>query len=81
MSQQKSKCQEANHICDKSQYKEATFWEKVKLTIHLMYCRACQKYSARNKKLTQAVNEPTVACMPEKEKEGLKKQLQEELSK
>ncbi|MEP2935822.1 MAG: hypothetical protein ABJM06_14585 [Gilvibacter sp.] len=81
MSGLKVKCQEANHICDKSQYKEATFWEKVKLNIHLLYCRACRKYTANNAKLTKAVKDPKVNCMPEKEKTAIKKQLAEELSK
>jgi SPX domain protein involved in polyphosphate accumulation len=81
MSQLKLKCQEANHICDKSQYKEASFWEKLRLTIHLLYCRACQKYTAKNKKLTKAIQDPKCASIPEKDKQVLKRQLQEELSK
>jgi len=81
MSQLKLKCQEANHICDKSQYKEASFWEKFRLTIHLLYCRACQKYTASNKKLTEAIHDPKFVSIAEKDKQALKKQLQEELSK
>lgn len=81
MSGLKVKCQEANHICDKSQYKEATFWEKVKLNIHLLYCRACRNYTARNAKLTKVINNPEVSSMPENDKSELKKQLMEELSK
>ena len=42
------KCDDANHVCDKSQYKEASFIEKIKLTFHLMYCKACRKYSKNN---------------------------------
>ena len=38
-------CNEANHTCDKTQYKDASIWEKVKLNFHLIYCRACRKYT------------------------------------
>ena len=50
-------CTEANHVCDKSQYKEASFLEKIKLSIHLLYCKACRSYSATNKKLTDLISE------------------------
>ncbi|NND63959.1 MAG: hypothetical protein HKN48_12285 [Flavobacteriaceae bacterium] len=77
----KLECHEANHICDKNQYTEATFWEKVKLTFHLIYCRACRKYTARNSKLTKAVNNPKVKSIPTSDKEALKKQIHQEISK
>ena len=32
------KCEDAGQVCDKSQYKEASFWEKLKLNVHLLYC-------------------------------------------
>lgn len=76
----KTECHEANHICDKNQYKEATFWEQVKLNFHLIYCRACRKYSMRNNKLTKAVNNPKVETVSMSEKELLKQRLQEQLN-
>jgi len=74
----KLECHEANHICDKNQYREASFWEKVRLNIHLIYCRACRKYTARNTKLTKAIKNPKVQVA---NKEALKQRLQQELSK
>lgn len=76
----KTECHEANHICDKNQYKEATFLEKVRLNIHLIYCRACRKYSMRNSKLTKAVNNPTVQTVSTSKKEAMKQRLQEQLN-
>ncbi|MDC7997588.1 hypothetical protein [Gilvibacter sediminis] len=76
----KLECHEANHICDKSQYKEATFWEKVRLNIHLIYCRACQKYTARNTKLTKAVKNPKVNTVSKEEKADLQELLNKQLS-
>ena len=72
------KCQEANHVCDKSQYHEAGFWDKIKLTIHLMYCHACRKYSSRNKKLTKTILVSNLKSMSQQEKKVMKDKLQEE---
>jgi chorismate synthase len=68
-------CDEANHVCDKTQYKEATLWEKIKLNIHLLYCRACRKYTTNNAKLTKKIKESKVECLDKKCKESMKKEL------
>lgn len=80
MGKLKLECHEANHICDKSQYKEASFWEKVRLNIHLIYCRACQKYTARNNKLTKAVKNPEVNTVSKEEKAELQELLNKQLA-
>lgn len=50
------KCEEANKICDKSQYQEASFWERIKLELHLLTCKACRKYTKGNMELTKLIN-------------------------
>lgn len=77
----KLECHEANHICDKNQYKEATFWEKVRLNIHLIYCRACRKYTKRNIKLTKHVKDPRVKTISTEDRNALKERMRQELSK
>ena len=72
-------CEEANHNCDKSQYNEATFWEKIKLTFHLIYCRECREYSKNNAKLTKLVNDPKIDCLKPEEKENIKSCFKKEL--
>lgn len=72
-------CDEAVRICDKSQYGEVSFWDKIKHTIHLIYCRTCQKYSSKNGKLTKLVNKPEVDCLKKSEKEKLQKKFEKEL--
>jgi hypothetical protein len=42
-------CDEASAICDKSQYNEASFWEKIKLRVHLFLCKKCGLYAKQNK--------------------------------
>lgn len=75
------KCEEANHVCDKNQYKEASFTERVKLVIHLIYCSACRKYSANNNRLTKLLKKSKVKTISEEDKNVLKKQLQNEMNK
>ncbi|WP_233164061.1 hypothetical protein [Snuella sedimenti] len=72
-------CKEANHVCDKTQYNESSFWEKIKLNFHLLYCKACRKYSKNNAKLTQAINESEVKCMDKKCKESMKQEFEKAL--
>jgi SPX domain protein involved in polyphosphate accumulation len=74
-------CEEANHTCDKTQYKEASFWEKIKLNIHLIYCFACRKYTARNTKLTKAVEKSKPKTLGKEQKEKMEEALQREISK
>jgi len=73
-------CSEAHHVCDKNQYKEASFWEKVKLNIHLVFCSFCRKYSARNMRLTKAIKNSNITTMPPDQKEALEQRLQKELA-
>ncbi|MEM5565356.1 glycine dehydrogenase [Psychroserpens sp. AS72] len=73
-------CEEANHVCDKTQYKEATLWEKIKLNIHLLYCKACRKYTKNNTKLTKLVSNKQVTLDPAS-KESLQSAFQKELAK
>ena len=75
------KCEEANHTCDKTQYKEASFWEKIKLNIHLIYCSACRKYTVRNTKLTQAVEKSKPQTLGKEQKAKMEEALLREISK
>lgn len=73
------KCDEANYVCDKSQYNEASFFEKVKLTIHLIYCKYCREYSSKNAKLTTCVEKSKVECLDNSVKKEMKVNLKKEL--
>jgi hypothetical protein len=81
MSKLNKRCQEANHTCDKNQYREASFWEKIKLNLHLIYCRACRKYSSRNLKLTKAMNKSKVEALDQTSKDQIKSAFDKELAK
>ncbi len=74
-------CEEAKHICDKSQYGEATPWERLKLTIRLSWCKITRAYTSRNKKLTKTLENSAVECLDNLEKSQIKKAFEQELSK
>lgn len=48
-------CDEATKICDKSQYGEATLWEKIKRGLHIFLCKNCGLYSKQNNIMTKCV--------------------------
>ena len=75
-------CDEATTICTKNQYKEASFWEKIKLNIHLLTCKICGLYSKQNTKLSEVCDkhlhkETCDHKLSDKEKEVLKQKLVE----
>lgn len=74
-------CDEANHLCDKSQYKESSGLEKLKLLVHVIYCRACRKYSLSNHKLTNLIKKSDLETLDEAEKNELKLLFEKEFSK
>ena len=41
-------CEEATAICNKNQYREASFSNKIKLNIHVLMCKYCKTYSSQN---------------------------------
>lgn len=66
------KCSEAQNVSDKTQYKESSFWERIKLAIHLLYCKNCQKYSSNNKHLTQLIKKAQIKTLTPEDKKTLK---------
>ncbi|MEM6720441.1 MAG: hypothetical protein AAF611_14035 [Bacteroidota bacterium] len=74
-------CEEAKHICDKSQYGEASFWEKVKLNVRLSWCRITRAYSSNNNKLTKLVKKSNIDSIEQNKKDEMQRRLQEEMSK
>lgn len=74
-------CEEAKHICDKSQYGEASFWEKVKLNVRLSWCHITRAYTNNNKKLTKLVKESKIESLEKDTKAEMQRKLQEEMNK
>ena len=72
-------CEEAKHICDKSQYGEATLWGKIKLTIRLSWCKITRAYSKRNKTLTNTIKSSKIECLKQNEQEELRGKFENHL--
>lgn len=72
-------CDEAKLICDKSQYNESTFWERIRLNIRYAYCHITRSYVKRNKKLTDLMSDKNVACMDSTSKTELKTKFEKKL--
>ena len=76
-------CNQATTICDKSQYGEATLFEKIQLNFHFFGCKICRMYSKQNVKMSKVFKmkandcKKRISCMSSVEKEQLKGKLQE----
>ena len=75
-------CDEATKICNKNQYKEASFYEKVKLSLHVFLCKKCRLYSEQNNFMTKLFGVHLKKCsekpMPIEDKVRLKKELSQD---
>ena len=77
-------CKEANEICNKAQYNEATSLEKLKLSLHLLTCKVCSLYTKQNKILTKVCKEKSNECnlhqfqLEQEEKQRLKDELKKQ---
>jgi hypothetical protein len=78
-------CDQATTICDKSQYNEASFFEKLKLSLHLFLCKKCGKYAKQNSIMTQCYNRKRIndcsknQCLCDEEKKIMEKNLYKKL--
>jgi len=72
-------CDEAAIICNKKQYKEASFLEKIKLRFHLLICKTCTKFSKKNTEFTSLCDKAPLHTIPIREKEEMKKELLEKI--
>lgn len=69
-------CEKAALICNKSQYKEASFLEIIKLRFHLAICKTCASFSKKNADLTTLCEKASLKSLSESDKEAMKKRLE-----
>nr|MUH38899.1 hypothetical protein [Zobellia laminariae] len=68
-------CDKAAIICNKAQYREATFTEKLKLRFHLFMCKTCSKATKENTQLTTLCQKADLHSLTEQEKLKMKQIL------
>lgn len=71
-------CAEAANLCEKTEYQEASPTERLRLQIHLFFCKACKNYYHRNQKLTELLKKSKLQSCSKEEKEALKERIQAE---
>lgn len=74
------KCDEAVHVCDKGQYNEASFFEKLLLKIHVLMCKLCRHHTKQNSKLTKTIKSADIKTLPKKEKERIQDLILREIN-
>jgi len=78
------KCDEATTICDKSQYGEASTFDKMRLSLHNFLCHRCKLYTEQNKVMTKIfkvhMHKPTEQHLCDADKDALQKVLKEEMN-
>lgn len=72
-------CDKAATICDKTQYREATFLEILKLRFHLFMCKTCSKATEQNTKLTTLCDKAKLRSLSAQEKLAMKEKLKKEV--
>jgi len=76
---QQSLCEKYGVFCDKCQYDEASFWEKLKLRFHLFICRKCREYSKKNVHLSEMIAHAKLQHLTPEEQESFKVLLQKQM--
>ncbi|RXG28054.1 hypothetical protein DSM01_2561 [Leeuwenhoekiella palythoae] len=74
-------CKEARQICDRGQYEEISFMEKLSVKLHRSICSRCVKYSERNAKLTHLLKDSKCKHMTPECKKRIREELERELAK
>ena len=72
-------CEEAAHICNRKQYKEASWKERMQLLLHILICKTCASFSKKNTQLTSLCDKANLQSLSSRDKEHMKKKLQEEI--
>ncbi len=69
-------CEKAAIICNKTQYKEASFIEKLKLQFHFLMCKTCSAFTKKNTEFTTLCEKANLQSLSEKEKLKMKELVQ-----
>lgn len=77
----KLSCAEAASVCTKAEYKEANLREKLRLKLHLFFCKACKDYYQNNRKLTGLIKKADIKPCSAEQKEIFKQHMKNGSSK
>lgn len=66
-------CQEIALLSEKKQYQEASFWERLRIKMHILYCERCRNYDKDNRNLTTILQDAKLDSLTDEEIEELEK--------
>ncbi len=69
-------CEEAALICNKTQYRESSLIDRLKLRLHIFICKACKVYVKKNTRLSTLCQKATLHALTESEKEDIRNRLE-----
>lgn len=74
-------CEDSVQCCDKAQYNEASLWEKMRIHIHIAFCKPCRDYTSKNVKLTKMIKKANIKTCTKKEKENWEREISKGINK
>lgn len=74
-------CEDSAKCCDRAQYNEASIWEKIRIHIHIAFCKPCREYTSKNVKLTKLIKKANIKTCTEKEKEKWEREISSRIKK
>lgn len=77
----KLSCAEAASVCTKAEYREANLRERLRLKLHLFFCKTCKNYYHNNRKLTGLLKKADIKSCPDEQKEIFKQHMKNGSSK
>ena len=68
-------CEKAALICNKAQYKEASFNDKLKLKFHIFLCKTCAGFTKKNTQFTSLCDKAKLRSLSEQDKAKMRQEL------
>lgn len=72
-------CEKAAILCSKTQYKEASFMDILKLRFHLFICKTCSKFTKQNTELTSICEKANLQSLTDQQKLKMKENLKNQV--
>lgn len=66
-------CHEIALLSEKKQYQEASFWERLRIKMHILYCERCRNYEKDNKQLSSILSDAKLDSLSDDELKELEK--------
>lgn len=76
----KLSCAEAESVSTQAEYKEASLTDRLRLKLHLFFCKTCNDYYQNNRKLSTLLKKAKFHSCSQDEKETFRQQIRDNRS-